>query len=56
MTIERFTDSTSPDDYYDVSTDSMEEIKAILEHIITDGALITPELIAEAKKILEQIK
>jgi len=56
MSIQRFTDSTSPDDYYDVSVESMDQIKAIVEHIVTDGALITPELIIEAKDVLKKIE
>lgn len=55
MAIRRFVDSTGPD-YYDVDLESMDPIIAILNHIVTDGALITPELIFEAKSILKEIE
>jgi len=56
MSIQRYVDSYSGPNYYDVSVESMDQIKAIVEHIVTDGALITPELIIEAKDVLKKIE
>jgi len=50
MPIECMVDDTG-EDYYDVDYDTMQRIKAVLEHLSTDGALLTPELIQEAKEL-----
>ena len=55
MAIKMLTDDDGSD-YYDVGKSEMQRIKSLLRRIISDGAQITPELMAKADSLLIEIK